>query len=368
MLKGDVFNKQYFSSNTFALFVDTFLASRCGIINGYKNSMDISNTTNQITVSSGAVCIRGRFAREDSYTTINVNYQSNMYCILVIEVDLDKINTPSEFEQASYKVIAGENTYPSLTQTNIVMNEAGIYQYELARFTCNSSGITNFEDRRTFLDFNSIYAEIRQHIADIDSEKFVMIPIGGGIDYYGDTAPANFMFADGSEISRTEYASLFAVLGIRYGAGNGFTTFNLPDKRERVSVAYKNGSTNGTANASFGTLGARGGEFKHVLTIPELASHSHSVNDPGHSHGVNDPGHNHNMWYTSGSGGQTGDWKAAKTIFNSDGDALWGDMPSATNISIYNSPSGIWLDHAGDDEGHNNLQPYIVCNYIIRVK
>ena len=102
MIKGDVFNKQYFPSNTFALFIDTFLANKCGIIADYKNGMNITNTTNQITISSGAACIKGRFVREDSYTTLSVSYQTTTYCVLVIEIDLDKVNTISELNQVKY--------------------------------------------------------------------------------------------------------------------------------------------------------------------------------------------------------------------------------------------------------------------------
>lgn len=168
MIKGDVFNKQYFPSNTFALFIDTFLNSKNGVINGYKNSFALSNTTNSITISSGALCVRGRFIREDSSTTINVSYNTNTYCKLVIEIDLDKINTISELNQVVYKVLSSESGYPTLTQTDIVKNESGIYQYELARFMCNSSGISQFTDKRTFIDFNSMYQEVENAIHDIE--------------------------------------------------------------------------------------------------------------------------------------------------------------------------------------------------------
>lgn len=67
-------------------------------------------------------------------------------------------------------------------------------------------------------------------------DEFSVIPIGVGFDYFGETAPEDFLFADGSEISRTDYAELFAIIGETYGAGDGETTFNLPDKRERVSI------------------------------------------------------------------------------------------------------------------------------------
>lgn len=160
MIKGDVFDKQYFPSNTFALFINTFLDSKCGIINGYKNSMSMTNTTNQITVSSGAACIKGRFLRENSSTTLSVSYQNNTFCRLVIEIDLDKVNTAAELNQVYYKIIASESNYPTLTQTDIVNNESGIYQYELAKFKANSNGISDFQDTRTFIDYNSIYSHI----------------------------------------------------------------------------------------------------------------------------------------------------------------------------------------------------------------
>ena len=160
MIKGDVFDKQYFPSNTFALFINTFLDSKCGIINGYKNSMSMTNTTNQITVSSGAACIKGRFLRENSSTTLSVLYQNNTFCRLVIEIDLDKVNTAAELNQVYYKIIASESDYPTLTQTDIVNNESGIYQYELAKFKANSNGISDFQDTRTFIDYNSLSAHI----------------------------------------------------------------------------------------------------------------------------------------------------------------------------------------------------------------
>ncbi len=65
----------------------------------------------------------------------------------------------------------------------------------------------------------------------------MFLPIGAGCDFYGATAPDGFMFADGSAISRIKYAQLFKIIGTLYGEGDGSTTFNLPDKRNRVSVS-----------------------------------------------------------------------------------------------------------------------------------
>ena len=70
----------------------------------------------------------------------------------------------------------------------------------------------------------------------IDILMNITTPVGSGMDYYGTEAPLNYMFADGRELSRTEYAELFSIIGTTYGAGDGVNTFNLPDKRERVSI------------------------------------------------------------------------------------------------------------------------------------
>lgn len=168
MLKGHVFAKQIFGNQIFALFVNTFLNGKNGISNNYENSMQVSYNGSTVTIDSGVVCIQGRFIEEDTNTPISAG-TDNSYCKLVIEIDLDKENTESELNQVAYKIIKSTSSYPNLTQQDIVNNNSGVYQYELARFKTTASGITDFQDMRTFLDFDSIYAEIEQHIQDIDS-------------------------------------------------------------------------------------------------------------------------------------------------------------------------------------------------------
>ena len=167
MLKGHVFAKQIFGNQIFALFINTFLNGKNGISNNYLNSMQVSYSGSTVTINSGAVCIQGRFIEEDTSTPVSVG-TDNSYCKLVVEIDLDKENTESELNQVAYKIIKSTSSYPNLTQQDIVNNNSGIYQYELARFKTTASGITDFQDTRTFLDFDSIYAQIEQHIKDID--------------------------------------------------------------------------------------------------------------------------------------------------------------------------------------------------------
>ena len=169
MLKGHVFKEQIFGNQIFALFINTFLDGANGISNNYKNSMAITYSGSTLTVQSGAVCIQGRFLEEDTSTDISAGTDT-AFCKLIIEIDLSNQNTEQAFNQAQYKVIKNSNGYPTLTQTNIVKNNTGVYQYELARFKTSLSGITEFQDMRTFLDFNSIYTYIQTQIEEIIDE------------------------------------------------------------------------------------------------------------------------------------------------------------------------------------------------------
>jgi microcystin-dependent protein len=94
------------------------------------------------------------------------------------------------------------------------------------------------------------------------------VPTGGMIPYGGTAAPSGWLLCDGSAVSRTTYADLFAALSTRFGAGNGTTTFNVPDMRGKFALGV---ATSGTGS----TLGGSGGTIDHVHTGP---AHTH---DPG---------------------------------------------------------------------------------------
>ena len=192
MLKGHVFSKQLFGNPIFALFINTFLNGVNGVSKNYKNGMAVTYNGSTVTVDSGAVCIQGRFLEEDTYTTLSAG-TNTAYCKLVIEIDLDKENTESEFTQASYRIITSSSGYPNLTQTNIVKNVAGVYQYELARFKTSTNGISEFKDMRTFLDFTSIYeqitkeyqnilAQLEEELEGVKDQSDVLLKTGGTAD------------------------------------------------------------------------------------------------------------------------------------------------------------------------------------------
>ena len=166
MLKGHTFKEQVFGNPIFALFIDTFTNGRCGVSKKWKNEMALTYSGSTLTIQSGAVCIKGRFLEEDTSTTLSAGTDT-AFCKLVIDINLDKVNTSTNFLQGEYKIIKSSTGYPELTQNDIIRNASGIYQYELARFKTNSNGITEFQDMRTFLDFNSIYDAIDTQVQNL---------------------------------------------------------------------------------------------------------------------------------------------------------------------------------------------------------
>jgi microcystin-dependent protein len=187
------------------------------------------------------------------------------------------------------------------------------------------------------------------------------VPLGAGMDYWGPTTPNSaFAFPAGQAISRATYASLFALIGTTFGGGNGSTTFNLPDKRGRVSAAPDNMGGSAASRltdlvSGFGdALGEAGGAQTHTLQTTEIPSHTHvnTLNDPGHNHSFSN---NPTIVGRQTANGQTG------------GPA---SVPSDSNIITINSnTTGISINNvaAGGGGAHANVQPTIVCNYIMRI-
>jgi microcystin-dependent protein len=154
-----------------------------------------------------------------------------------------------------------------------------------------------------------------------DFELFTT-PIGGVTQYAGATSPSDkWAICSGAAVSRTTYSTLFARIGTTYGSGDGSTTFNLPNLKGRVVAGVD------LTQTEFDTLGETGGAKTHTLTTAEMPSHGHNV--------------------TSGFQAATG------------GSFAWGFSGS----SYIGSATAL----AGGGGAHNNLQPYIVMNYLIRI-
>jgi microcystin-dependent protein len=184
-------------------------------------------------------------------------------------------------------------------------------------------------------------------------------PPGVVQQYAGSTPPLGYFICDGAAVSRTTYSALFTVVGITYGPGDGITTFNLPNLQGKIPVGQ-------SGETEFNALGKTGGEKTHVITTSEMASHLHSINGIGglstsyagtHSHGVQCYSGS-NVW---GSGDDV-------IIYNPDGTNLGNYRTTSTVSDHYHSYSIPYhnTNSTGNSSAHNNLQPYIVLNYIIK--
>jgi len=105
------------------------------------------------------------------------------------------------------------------------------------------------------------------------------------------TAPSGFLECDGTAVSRTTYATLFAVVGTTYGAGNGSTTFNLPDLTDKTVVARSTANSKtlaqtGGANTVTPTGNISGSTGSTTLTTQQIAAHTHTTGTAMFSGGV----------------------------------------------------------------------------------
>lgn len=198
MLRGHIFKFQTFSNDVFAHFINTFLRGNMGVTKG----CELNKTTNSVTIGAGYFCVCGRFLEIIGSETIE-DITNTGYYSLVCEIDLSKTNTKSELNQATIKVIRNTSGYGILTKEDL-FEGGNIYQYEFARFKVTEAGMVDFEDRRTFLNLESLYSlinntfnelfeqknqeaenlleEIRQELSSIVDGSAYLLKSGGTID------------------------------------------------------------------------------------------------------------------------------------------------------------------------------------------
>ena len=168
------------------------------------------------------------------------------------------------------------------------------------------------------------------------------IPSGTIVPWSDSSVPTGFLECDGAAVSRSTYATLFGIIGTTYGAGNGSTTFNVPDLQDNVAVSKsgtKNLGSTGGANTVASTGNVGGSTANASLSTAQLASHTHQGRvapySPGAPSGqVNYPLTNDRFYGLATSGTGSGGGHAHNMSATFSGDATSVVQPYLTVVYI----------------------------------
>lgn len=185
------------------------------------------------------------------------------------------------------------------------------------------------------------------------------VPVGGIIMYGGAVAPTGWLLCDGTAVNRVTYAALFAILdaaGLPFGPGDGATTFNVPDFRQRFPMGV---AASGVGNA----LGDTAGAIDHVHTGP---SHTHTVS--AHTHTMV---HTHTVPRNGWGGVQVVGAGTAGRLLANDGIAInltEAQNDNATSAQSTNTTGSTALTTDAEGTGNTGAAnpPLLAVHFIIR--
>ncbi len=203
---------------------------------------------------------------------------------------------------------------------------------------------------------------IAEEIIPIYNSGTFTAVVGSVQSYSGSTTPTSYLLCNGQAVSRVTYVDLFNVIGTTYGTGNGSTTFNLPNLTGNIVVGHNSSDTD------FNILGKTGGAKSITLTTNQIPGHTHAFTGNtattssagSHSH----TGVNTSYFYTPRGTG-TSEMSGLSSGSNWNDRGITRRNTNAVSHAHTVTPAGTNTS-TGSNQAHNNLQPYIVMNYIIK--
>ncbi len=265
-----------------------------------QNLIDLKNAINQI----------GSYNLLKKETSVVKDTTVKYYCDLtgvLSAYDVINVIFPNETENlSSYPQISidNKNTYYEIKKGNSLV------------------ALKDLQGKANVLYFDGTNWQVVSNDSTGDS-----LPIGTTLLWYADNIPNGYVELNGQELSRATYSELFDVIGTTFGEGDGSTTFNVPDMRDKVPIGVSSTDTN------INTVGKVYGEKTHKLTIQELASHPHAF-----------------------QGGQALFTQANQGIKGLGPGSYWVEGVGAISTT----------SNAGGDQPHNNMQPSFALRFICK--
>lgn len=228
--------------------------------------------------------------------------------------------------------------------------------------------ITNLQNGIVTLAWRQFFVNLWNRTGGGTDIIKVIAPPGSLMIWAGPVNPPRTLECNGIAVSRETYKELFLAIGTTWGAGDGSTTFNLPDYRGRVVFG---------ADGSY-PLASQGGVSSVTLTTNELPTHNHAVTDPGHTHTftgsphthtVTDPGHTHSIVTSAAPIATTGVLQgnsatgAISTGSSTTGVTIANATATGTNSS---ATTGVTTQNTGSGNPFTTLPPYAAAKVLIR--